>query len=165
VVDGILQLIQVVMASRADSLPGGISHSITNTCSEGWPLVPIEDLGPGEDFCNCLDFHPSWMRDSLDLVSWSGGDAQVSQQCLKPTGGDRSFNPEGLHLLSIFVHLLTLCAAQGRVLLVIFIFILDIVVLILLLLLLFLSRCALGCRAPRYHQLDPKRLLLLRCVQ
>jgi hypothetical protein len=51
--------------------------------------------------------------------------------------------------------------SQGRVLLVIFIFVVDVVVLLLLLL---LSRCALGCWALRYHQLDLKRLLLLRCV-
>jgi hypothetical protein len=34
----------------------------------------------------------------------------------------------------------------------------------LLLLLLLLNRCTLGCWAPRYHQLDLKRLLLLRYV-
>jgi hypothetical protein len=99
------------------------------------------------------------MWDSLDPVSGGGDDAQVSQQSTKPADGDRSFSPEGLHPLSIFVHLLTLCVAQGRILLVV-IFVVDIMVLLLLL----LSRCTLGCRAPRYHQLNLKRLLLLRCV-
>jgi hypothetical protein len=91
-VDGVLQFILVVMALRSDGLPGGISHSITNRCSEGWPLVPAEDPGPGEDLCNCLEFHPPWTRDSLDLVSWGRGDAHVSQQSTKPVGGDRGVN-------------------------------------------------------------------------
>jgi hypothetical protein len=49
--------------------------------------------------------------------------------------------------------------AQGRVLLIIFIFVIDVVVLLML-----LCRCILGYWAPRYHQHDLKRLLLLRCV-
>jgi hypothetical protein len=88
----------------------------------------------------------------------------VSQQSLKPVDGDRSFSPEGFHLLSISVQLLTLGIAQGRVLLIVLIFIVDVVVLLLLLLLLLLSRCTLGCWAPRCHQHDLKRLLLLRHV-
>jgi hypothetical protein len=39
------------------------------------------------------------------------------------------------------------------------------VVVVLLLLRLLLSRCALGCWDPQYHQLNPKRLLLLRYVR
>jgi hypothetical protein len=35
VVDKVLQFILVVMAPRSDGLPGGISHIITNRCSEG----------------------------------------------------------------------------------------------------------------------------------
>jgi hypothetical protein len=69
VVDGVLQLILVAMAPRSDALQGGISHNITNRCSEGWPLVSIEDPGPREYLYNCLEFHPPWTRDSLDLVS------------------------------------------------------------------------------------------------
>jgi hypothetical protein len=57
--DGVLQLILVTMAPRSDGLTSGISHSITNRCSEGWPLVPVEDPGSREDHCNCLEFHPS----------------------------------------------------------------------------------------------------------
>jgi hypothetical protein len=100
------------------------------------------------------------MWDSLDPVSGGGGDAQVSQQSTKPAGGDQSFNPEGLHLLSISIHLLTLCVAQGRVLHIVFIFIIDVMVMLLLL----LSRCTLGYWASRYHQLNLKRLLLLGCM-
>jgi hypothetical protein len=100
------------------------------------------------------------MRDFLDLVSGGGGDGQVYQQSLKPAGGNRSFSPERLHLVSIFVHLLDLHVAQTRVLLVVLVFVVDIMVLLLLL----LSRCALGCWALRYHQHDLKRLLLLRYV-
>jgi hypothetical protein len=36
-VDGVLQLILVEMAPRSDGLLGGISHNITDRCSEGWP--------------------------------------------------------------------------------------------------------------------------------
>jgi hypothetical protein len=94
VVDGVLQFILVETALRSDGLPGGISHSITDRCSEGWPLVPAEDPRSGEDLCNCLEFHLPWTQDSLDPVSWGGGDAQVSQQGTKPAGGDQSFSTE-----------------------------------------------------------------------
>jgi hypothetical protein len=40
--------------------------------------VPAEDPGSGEDLYNCLEFYPPWTREFLDLVSWGGGDAQVS---------------------------------------------------------------------------------------
>jgi hypothetical protein len=102
------------------------------------------------------------MWDSLDPISCGGGDAQVSLQSMKPTGGDRGFSTEGFPFLSISVQLLTLVVAQGRVLLIVFIFVVDVMVLLLLLL---LSKCALSCRYPRYHYLDLKRLLLLRCVR
>jgi hypothetical protein len=75
--------------------------------------VPAEDHGPKEDFCDDLEFHPPWTWDSLDPVSWGGGDAQVSQQSLKAIGGDRSFSTIGLHLLNVSVELLALCVAQG----------------------------------------------------
>jgi hypothetical protein len=81
---------------------------------------------------------------------------------LKPTGGDQSFGPEGLHLDTISVQFLTLFVTQGRVHLVIYVFIVDVVVLQLLILL--LNRCALSCWDPKYHQLNLKRLLLLRCM-
>jgi hypothetical protein len=80
---------------------------------------------------------------------------------MKPTGRDRSFNTEGFPFVSISIQLLTLIVTQGRVLFVVFIFIVDVVVLLLLLL---LNRCALSCLATRYHLLNLKRLLLLRCT-
>jgi hypothetical protein len=40
----------------------------------------------------------------------------VFQQSPKPADEDRSFNPEGLHLVRISVHLLVLCVAWGRLL-------------------------------------------------
>jgi hypothetical protein len=110
-------------------------------------MVPGNNPGPGEDLYDSLKFHLPWTRDFFDLVSGGGGDAQVSQQSLKPASGDRSFGPEGLQLVSIFVHILTLFVTQGRVLLVVFVFIVDVIILLLLL----LSRCALGCWALRYH--------------
>jgi hypothetical protein len=58
------------------------------------------------------------MQDFLDHVPRSGGDAQVFQQSSKPTGENWSFNPEGLHLICILLHLLILSIAQGRVLFV-----------------------------------------------
>jgi hypothetical protein len=124
--------------------------------------VPANHHGPLEDLHNGLELHPSWTWDSLDPIIGSRCDAQVSQQSLKSASGDRSFSPEGLNILDIPVQLLALCVAQGRVLLIVFIFVVDVVVLLLLLLL--LSRCALGYWAPRNHQLDLKRLLLLRCI-
>jgi hypothetical protein len=87
----------------------------------------------------------------------------VYYHSLKPTGGDWSFSPKGHHLISISVHLLALFVAQRRVLLIILVFIIGVIVLFLLLLML-LSKCALGYWAPKYHQLDHKRLLLLRYV-
>jgi hypothetical protein len=65
-----MQLILVEMAPRSDGLPGGVSHNITDRCPEGWPLVPAEDPGPGEDLYNYLEFQPPWTHDSLDPVSW-----------------------------------------------------------------------------------------------
>jgi hypothetical protein len=112
-------------------------------------LIDALDPGAKEVLCNCHEFHPPWTRDSLDPVSWGGGDAQVSQQRMKPTGGDRGFNTEGFPFTSISVQLLTLIVAQGRVLIVVFIFVVDIVVLLLQLLL--LSRYTLSCIAPKYH--------------
>jgi hypothetical protein len=79
VVDGVLQLALVATTRRCDGLPGGISHNITGRCSKGWPLVPVEDPGSREDLCNYVEFHPPWTWDSLDPISWGGGDAQMSQ--------------------------------------------------------------------------------------
>jgi hypothetical protein len=55
------------------------------------------------------------MRDFLDPVPGSGGDAQVFQQSLKSAGEDQRFSPEGLHLVSISVHLLGFGITRGRV--------------------------------------------------
>jgi hypothetical protein len=56
------------------------------------------------------------MRDFLNPVPGSGGDAQVLWQSSKPAGEKWSFGPEGLHLVSISVHLLGHGIARGRVL-------------------------------------------------
>jgi hypothetical protein len=111
-VDGVLQLILVATAPISDGLPGGVSHSITDRCSEGCPLALVEDPRP-KDLYNCIEFHPPWMWDSLDPVSWGRGDAQVSQQSAKPAGGDQSCSTEGFPFVSIFVQLLTLVITQG----------------------------------------------------
>jgi hypothetical protein len=57
-------------------------------------------------------------RDFLDPVPGSGRDAPVLQQSSKPAGENWSFDPEGLHLIYISVHLLVLVVARGRVLFV-----------------------------------------------
>jgi hypothetical protein len=96
------------------------------------------------------------MRNFLDPVPGTGGDAQVLQQSSKTTGENWSFGPKGLHLIRILVHLLVLGVSWGRVLFIGLIF----YVLVLRLLLLHnrraLSRWALGD-----HQLYLKRFLLL----
>jgi hypothetical protein len=58
------------------------------------------------------------MRDFLDPIPGSGGDAQVLQQSPKSAGEDQRFSPKGLHLISISVHLLGFGTARGRVLFV-----------------------------------------------
>jgi hypothetical protein len=83
------------------------------------------------------------MRDFLDPVPGSGGDAQVLQQSPKPTGEDRSFGPEGLHLVSISIHLLRFGIARGRVLFVGLVFCVMVPRLLLLLSRRVLSRWAL----------------------
>jgi hypothetical protein len=70
----------------------------------------------------------------------------VFQQSPKPTGGDRSFSPEGLHLIRISVHLLILRVTQGRLLFIALVFYTMVLRLLLL-----LSRQALSQRAPRDH--------------
>jgi hypothetical protein len=54
VVDGVLQLILVTTAPRSDGMLDGVSHSITDRCSKGWPLMHIEVPRPKEDLCNSL---------------------------------------------------------------------------------------------------------------
>jgi hypothetical protein len=100
----------------SDGLPGGVSHSVAVRCSKSWLLVPSEDFGPEEDLYNGLELHPPWMRDFLDHVPGGGGDAQVFQQSPKPAGGAQSFNPDGLHLVCISVHLLVVRVARGKLL-------------------------------------------------
>jgi hypothetical protein len=78
--------------------------------------VSAEDSRSKENLCDGLELHPPLTRDFLDPIPGSGGDAQVLQQSLKPAGEDRSFGPEGLHLVSISVHLLGLGITRGRVL-------------------------------------------------
>jgi hypothetical protein len=93
-------------------------------------------------------------RDFLDPVPGSGGDAQVLQQSPMPASEDRRFSPEGLHLVSISVHLLGFGIARGRVLFVGIVF--RVMVLRLLLL---LSRRVLSHWTLRNHQLYLKRFL------
>jgi hypothetical protein len=94
------------------------------------------------------------MRDFLDPVPGSGGDAQVLQQSSKPADENWSFDPKGLHLICISVHLLILGVARGRVL-----FIGLILYVIVLRMLLLLSRRVLSRWALRNHQLYLKRFL------
>jgi hypothetical protein len=86
------------------------------------------------------------MRDFLDPIPRSDGDALVFQQSSKPAGEDQRFGPEGLHLVSISVHLLVFSIARGKVLFVGLVF--GVMVIRLLLL---LSRRVLSCWALRNH--------------
>jgi hypothetical protein len=146
VVDGVLQLMVVAMDPWCDGLPGGIGNHIAMRGPKSWSLVLAKDSGSEGNLYDGFEFHPPWMWDFLDPVPGSGGDAQVFQQSPKPTGEDRSFGPEGLHLVRISVHLFVLGVAQGRVLFISLVF--DVMALRLLLL---LSRRALSCWALRDH--------------
>jgi hypothetical protein len=82
----------------------------------------------------------------------------VFQQSSKLAGENWSFDPEGLHLIRISVHLLVLGVAQGRVLFIGLVF-----YILVLRLLLLLSRQVLSRWALEDHQLYLKRLLFLCC--
>jgi hypothetical protein len=122
VVDGVLHPTLVATNPRCDGLPGSISYNIAARGPESWSLVSAEDSRSEENICDGFKLHPPWMRDFLDPVLGSGGDAQVLQQGSKPTGENWSFGPEGIHLICIPVHLLILNVAWGRVLFVSLIF-------------------------------------------
>jgi hypothetical protein len=156
VVDRVLQPMLVSTNPRCDGLPGGNSNSIAVRGPESWSLVTVEDSGSKETLCDGFELHPPWMRDFLDPIPRSGGDAQVFQQSSKPTGENWSFDPEGLHLISISVHLLIVSVARGRVLFVSLVF-----YILVLRLLLLLSRRVLRRWALRSHQLYLKRFLFL----
>jgi hypothetical protein len=153
VVDGVLQLTLVATDPRCDGLPGSIGNSIVARGPERWSLVSTEDSGSEENLCDGYELHPPWMRDFHDPVPGSDGDAQVFQQSSKPTGENWSFDPEGLHLIRISVHLLILGIARGRVLFIGLVF-----YILVLSLLLLLSRRALSYFALRDLQLYLKRL-------
>jgi hypothetical protein len=87
-------------------------------------------------------------------VPGSGGDAQVLQQSSKSANEDQRFSPEGLHLVSISVHLLGFGIARGGVLFVGLVFCVMVPRLLLLLTRQVLSRWAL-----RNHQLYLERFL------
>jgi hypothetical protein len=115
-VDRVPKLTLIATHLGRDGLPGGVSHNIVARCSESGPLVPAEDSRPKEDLCDGLELNPPWTRDFLDPLPRGSGDAQVFQQSPKPSGGDRSFSPEGLHLVCILIHLLVLHVTWGRLL-------------------------------------------------
>jgi hypothetical protein len=154
VVDRVLQPTLVATDPRCDGLLGGIGNTIAMRGPESWSLVLAEDSRSKENHCDGFELHPPWTRDFLDPVPRSGGDAQVLQQSSKPAGKNWSFDPKGVHLIRISVHLLVLGVAQGRVLFVGLVF----YILVLRLLLLF-SRRVLSRWALRNHQLYLKRLL------
>jgi hypothetical protein len=78
--------------------------------------VSAEDLGSEENLCDGLELYSPCTQGFLDPVLGSGGDAQVLQQSSKPIGEDRRFSSEGLHLISISIHLLGFGIAWGRLL-------------------------------------------------
>jgi hypothetical protein len=78
----------------------------------------------------------------------------VLQQSPKSVGEDQGFSPEGLHLVSISVHLLGFGIAWGRVLFIGLVFCVLVPRFLLL-----LSRRVLSRWALRNHQLYLKRFL------
>jgi hypothetical protein len=78
----------------------------------------------------------------------------VFQQSPKSAGEDQRFSPEGLHLVSISVHLLGFGIARGRVLFIGLVFCVLVPRLLLL-----LSRRVLSRWALRNHQLYLERFL------
>jgi hypothetical protein len=156
VVDRVLQPTLVATDPRRDVLSGCISNSIIARDPESWSLMSAEDSRSEENPYDGFELHPPWTWDFLDPVPGSGGDAQVFQQSSKPAGKNWSFDPEGLHLIRISVHLLILSVAQGRVLFNGLVF-----YILLLLLLRLLNRRALSRWALGDHQLYLKRLLFL----
>jgi hypothetical protein len=88
-----------------------LHKSIAARGPESWPLVLAEDSGSEGNLCDGFELHLPWTWDFLDSVPESGGDAQVFQQSSKPIGENWSFDPEGLHLIRISVHLLILNVA------------------------------------------------------
>jgi hypothetical protein len=108
VIDKVLQLVLVVAAPRGDGLLGSINHNITNRCLEGWPLVPTDNPGSGEDLRYGAVVNSPRARESLDPVLGCGGDSHVYQQILESTDEDCSLDPIGLPLIGVEVHLLVL---------------------------------------------------------
>jgi hypothetical protein len=108
-----------------------------------------------------MPLNSTYLGHMTSLILYLG--AVVMPRCTsiarKPADGDQSFSPKGLHLISISVHLLDLCVAQG-----------EYSSPPLSSLLMSWSSCYCpqqvrpGCWAPRDHHLDHKRLLLLRYV-
>jgi hypothetical protein len=78
----------------------------------------------------------------------------VLQQSPKPASEDQRFSPEGLHLISISIHLLSFGIARGRVLFVGLVFCVLVPRLLLL-----LSQQVLNRWALRNHQLYLERFL------
>jgi hypothetical protein len=75
VVDGVLQPMLVAMDPRCDGLSGGISNNITVRGPESWSLVSAEDSGSEENLYDSFELHSPRMRDFLDPVPESVGDA------------------------------------------------------------------------------------------
>jgi hypothetical protein len=142
-VDGVLQPTLVASDPRCDGLPSGIGNIIAVRGPKSWSLVSVEDSGSKENLYDGFELHPPLTRDLLNLVPGGGGDAQVLQQSSKPTGENWSFDPEGLHLIRILVHLLILGVARGRILFVGLVFYIMVLRLLLLLSRRVLSRWAL----------------------
>jgi hypothetical protein len=78
-VDRVLQPTLVAMDPRCDGLPDSIGNSIAVRGPESWSLVSAEDSRSEENLFDSFELHPPWMRDFLDPIPGSGGDAQVFQ--------------------------------------------------------------------------------------
>jgi hypothetical protein len=142
-----------VAALRGDGLPDSINHNIIARCSKGWPLVPADHPAFGEDLC----YGPVLPGRGTPLIRYLGVVVIPKYTSRARSLLTRTETLTPYDSLSSMPRYNFLLSEQGRVLLIIVTFII-----ITLLLLELLSRGVLSLWALRHHNLDLKRLLLLR---
>jgi hypothetical protein len=148
--------------------------------------VTADHIRSAEDLHDHLILFSSWARNSLDSKLWRSGDVDAVQQIPQSASGDRIFISGSLDFIGLMVHLVLLRITQGSVILVVFIFsliaffffslmivvivmvtilvVMVIVVAIVLWQLFSFFCCFLIVFSHRYHDHDPKGILLLRNI-
>jgi hypothetical protein len=116
------------MACRAASATASLREVL-----KAGPLCQQRTLDPKKISVMTLNSSRPERGTSLILYRGGGGDAQVLQQSSKSAGEDWRFSHDGLHLVSISVHLLAFGIVRGRVLFVGLVFCVMVLRLLLLL--------------------------------